>query len=61
MAEEPREVLMTLTPSQFAAFASDLRALRDAGAETNTRAILDAVHERAARVTVPPVEERSAA
>lgn len=55
------DVLLTLTPDQFAAFADDLETLRDAGAESNTQAVLDAVRDRARRVRLLPVEERRAA
>jgi hypothetical protein len=59
--DDLREVLLTLTPSQFEGFARDLRVLRDRGAESNTQAVLDAVRECAAGDTVSGVSERKAA
>jgi hypothetical protein len=57
---EPRDILLTLSRTQFEVFAHDLRVLRDSGAESNTKAIIDAVHERAAQANVPPVDSRAA-
>jgi hypothetical protein len=59
--EELREILITVSPSQFETFARDLKLLRQHGAESNTRAIIDAVRERAARINVGAVDERKAA
>jgi hypothetical protein len=59
--EELREILITVSPSQFETFARDLEMLREHGAESNTRGIIDAVRERAARVKVRAVDQRKAA
>ena len=60
-SDELREILMTVSASQFEAFARDLRVLRDRGAESNTQAIIDAVRERAERVRVSRVDAKAAA
>lgn len=59
--DELREILITVSPSQFEGFARDLRVLRDRGAESNTQAIIDAVREGAAKVRVQAVDEKEAA
>jgi hypothetical protein len=59
--DELREILITVSPTQFERFARDLSILRAHGAESNTRAIIDAVHERVERIIVGAVEERNAA
>jgi hypothetical protein len=55
------EILITVTRSQFEAFARDLRVLRECGTESNTQAIIEAVRDRAAEIRVPAVDEREAA
>ena len=60
-SDELREILMTVSASQFEAFARDLRVLRDRGAESNTQAIIEAVRDRAATARVRPVDESEAA
>jgi hypothetical protein len=59
--DEPREILITVSPTQFEALAQDLRCLREHGAESNTEAIIEAVRDRAARVRVRAVDEKEAA
>src|SRR4051812_29288179 len=59
--DDLREILITVSPSQFETLARDLKLLRAHGAESNTRAIIDAVHERASRIKVDTVHERNAA
>jgi hypothetical protein len=59
--DELREILITVSPTQFERFARDLSILRAHGAESNTRAIIDAVRERADRVILGAVDKRSAA
>lgn len=61
MADDLREVLLTLTPAQFDEFARDLALLRADGAESNTHAVIDAVRASAARARVRPVDDRRAA
>jgi hypothetical protein len=60
-SDQLREILLTVSPSQFEAFARDLQVLRDRGAESNTQAIIEAVRDRAAKVRVRPVDESEAA
>jgi hypothetical protein len=59
--EELREILITVSPSQFETFARDLKLLRQHGAESNTRAIIDAVRDRAVQIKVGAFDERKAA
>ena len=61
VSDELREILITVSPSQFEGFARDLQVLRDRGAESNTQAIIEAVRDRAAKVRVGAVDEREAA
>jgi hypothetical protein len=60
MSDDLREVLLTLSATQFERFAQDLRLLRERGAVSNTEAIVNAVRDGAARVTVPSAKERKA-
>jgi hypothetical protein len=59
--DEPREILITVSPSQFDAFARDLQVLRDRGAKSNTQAIIEAVRDRATEARVRAVDESEAA
>jgi hypothetical protein len=61
MADNLREILLTLSPAQFERFAQDLKLLRDQGASSNTEAIIAAVRDSAARVMVRSVDEGKAA
>jgi hypothetical protein len=60
-SDELREILITVSPSQFEGFARDLQVLRRRGAESNTQAIIEAVRDRAAKARVRAVDEREAA
>jgi hypothetical protein len=57
---ELREILITVSPTQFERFARDLSILRAHDADSNTSAIIDAVRERAERIILRAVEERNA-
>jgi hypothetical protein len=61
MADNLREVLLTLPLAEFERFARDLKLLREHGANSNTEAIVEAVHERATEVIVRSVDEGKAA
>lgn len=60
-SDELREILLTVSPSQFEAFARDLQVLRARGADSNTQAIIEAVRDRAAEARVRAVDESEAA
>jgi hypothetical protein len=59
LGEDLREVLLTLSPMEFASFARDLKQLREGGAASNTSAIVEAVRHRADMVRA--VDKRRAA
>jgi hypothetical protein len=59
VGDDLREVLLTLSPTQFERLARDLKQLRDAGAASNTSAIVDAVNRSADMVR--SVDQRRAA
>jgi hypothetical protein len=58
LGDDLREILITVSPSQFETLARDLRRLREHGAASNTQAIIDAVREYAARISLGEPEEK---
>jgi hypothetical protein len=61
VTDDLREVLLTLSASEFERFARDLKLLREHRAESNTQAIVAAVREHARTVRVAAVNDRRAA
>ena len=61
VSDDLREVLLTLSATEFERFARDLKLLREHCAKSNTQAIVDAVREHAMSVRVRTVDDRRAA
>ena len=52
------EIVITPSPKEYEQLERDLKALRDAGAESNTQAIVDAVREKANVAVRVPTSDR---
>jgi hypothetical protein len=62
VSDDLREILLTVSPTEFNALAEDLKLLREHGANSNTQAIIEAVRDRADQIRVAaPVVRRAAA